>query len=339
MVAAALTSERFVRARTPSDLAAWASAVDGALTRFDIAPPSPSSFDGSLRTRSVGRTTMTTIDSTGHILRHGPSKADRDSIALVTLVEGGTADVTQSGHREVLRPGDIALHFSANACEVICDDDYRCFSIGVPAGVLALGDRWWGDPERMIIRRDSPLGEPLGHTMSGLRSAVGAVAPVSLSDVVDGTVHLIGSLLRGDPAAGDGPEPGERTTLLDAIDEFIWANLADPELDASTIARANHLSVRRVYQLLAAVGETPAALIRRRRLERVRRELADASATRRTVSESAARWGLTNPSHFSAMFSAAYGTTPSRYAATSGGGAGRALDERPRAEQPAAPEI
>ena len=58
---------------------------------------------------------------------------------------------------------------------------------------------------------------------------------------------------------------------------------------------------------------TVADWIRQRRLERCRRDLADPGLRAKPVGAIAARWGLTNPAHFSRLFRAAYGVPPRAY--------------------------
>ena len=48
-----------------------------------------------------------------------------------------------------------------------------------------------------------------------------------------------------------------------------------------------------------------------RRLEHCRRDLEDPALAHETVLAIASRWGLRNPGHFSRLFHAAYGMSPS----------------------------
>jgi AraC-like DNA-binding protein len=59
--------------------------------------------------------------------------------------------------------------------------------------------------------------------------------------------------------------------------------------------------------------------IRRRRLERCRRDLLDPALRAEPVAAVAARWGLTNPAHFGRLFRDAYGVPPSAYRTINGG--------------------
>ncbi|MBM2621090.1 helix-turn-helix domain-containing protein [Actinoplanes sp. LDG1-06] len=100
------------------------------------------------------------------------------------------------------------------------------------------------------------------------------------------------------------PGPDER--LRDRITGYIEARLADPGLSPPGIAAAHHISVRRLHKLFEDQPLTVAALIRRRRLEHCRAELAGSG---RTITAVAARWGFADPTHFSKLFKATYGYT------------------------------
>jgi AraC-like DNA-binding protein len=56
-----------------------------------------------------------------------------------------------------------------------------------------------------------------------------------------------------------------------------------------------------------------AGVIREKRLEHTRRELAELACAEETVFAIASRWGFVSPSHFSRVFRAAYGQSPSEY--------------------------
>jgi AraC-like DNA-binding protein len=85
---------------------------------------------------------------------------------------------------------------------------------------------------------------------------------------------------------------------------FIEARLSDRDLAPAKVAAAHHMSVRQLHKLFENQPLTVAALIRRRRLERCR---ADLAGTDRTVAAVAANWGFADPAHFSRLFKATYG--------------------------------
>jgi AraC-like DNA-binding protein len=109
-----------------------------------------------------------------------------------------------------------------------------------------------------------------------------------------------------------GPEAGRRGLLL-RIHAFLEDRLDDPGLGLAAVAAAHHISVRSLQKLFEDEGETVTGWIRARRLEHCRRDLAEARFAGLPVSSVAARWGLHNPAHFSRLFKATHGLSPTEY--------------------------
>ncbi|GAB5519636.1 MAG: hybrid sensor histidine kinase/response regulator transcription factor [Rhodothermales bacterium] len=92
----------------------------------------------------------------------------------------------------------------------------------------------------------------------------------------------------------------------------IEAHLGDPQFNAGRLAEALHLSPRQLRRKLnALLGESPADLLRRLRLERAAQLLTTRTAS---VSEIAYEVGFKSPSHFASTFRDHFGHTPSDYA-------------------------
>lgn len=109
-----------------------------------------------------------------------------------------------------------------------------------------------------------------------------------------------------------------RRALLTRVWAFIDQHLADPRLSPSMIAAAHHISLRTLYNLFETQPTSVSGWIRQRRLERCRRDLVDPALADRPVGAIAARWGLLDAAHFSRLFSAAYGVSPTDYRRTHG---------------------
>ena len=110
----------------------------------------------------------------------------------------------------------------------------------------------------------------------------------------------------------DDREPRLAPALARAAMRIADSRLASDDLSPRSLARELHVSVRTLHLAFAAVGESVAAYIRRRRLEEARLELA--APRRSTISEIAARWQFTDSSHFNRAFRKQYGQTPGEFA-------------------------
>lgn len=109
------------------------------------------------------------------------------------------------------------------------------------------------------------------------------------------------------------PAEVRQSTLRAQITAFIERHLADGELTPQAVAAAHHISVRSLHRLFADEETTVAAMIRTRRLERCRRDLANRLLADQPVQAVAARWGFPDKAHFSRLFRAAYGCSPREY--------------------------
>lgn len=97
---------------------------------------------------------------------------------------------------------------------------------------------------------------------------------------------------------------GESAVLLEWIEE----HLPEPDLGPAGIAMAHHMSVRQVHRVFADLGITCRRYISRRRLERVRADLATSHLPVATIG---LRWGFADPAHLSRAFKREFGISPS----------------------------
>ncbi|MFE6398383.1 helix-turn-helix domain-containing protein [Streptomyces alboflavus] len=159
-----------------------------------------------------------------------------------------------------------------------------------------------------------PLGPGMGVALSRWLSDITARAhEFAQADgpfLTDVTTSLIASVLRGAVSPDDALLPEDRRQALRTqIRQFVRRHLADP-LTPDDIAAAHQMSRRTLYSLFEEDGLTVAAWIRRERLERCRRDLADPRLAGQPIHSIAARWGFPDKAHFSRAFRSAYGAAP-----------------------------
>ncbi|WP_187398729.1 helix-turn-helix domain-containing protein [Micromonospora sp. WP24] len=137
--------------------------------------------------------------------------------------------------------------------------------------------------------------------------------------LADVTLSLVSALLaRHLDAEDELPTDVRQRALLATVRDFLERHLDDPELSPQVVADAHHISLRTLHRLFQTEDDTVAATIRRRRLERCRRDLADPLLRHRPVHLIGRRWGLTDRAHFSRAFRAAYGMGPQAYRSSAG---------------------
>ncbi|MFF0164093.1 helix-turn-helix domain-containing protein [Streptomyces sp. NPDC005263] len=124
------------------------------------------------------------------------------------------------------------------------------------------------------------------------------------------TLDLLSAMLAQAARTEDLLPPETQHTVRTRINAFIQQHLADPGITPAAIAAAHQISVRYLHRLHQGQATTIADGIRRSRLQRIHRDLADPRLGARSISSIAARWGLPEPTSLSRAFKTLYGITP-----------------------------
>ncbi|MFE0426735.1 helix-turn-helix domain-containing protein [Streptomyces sp. NPDC058953] len=235
---------------------------------------------------------------------------------LFASIRSGSAAVCQLGRETVARTGDLVAIDTSNPFRIWYGDGTQDLLV-VSKRLLPLPP---SQVNRLLARRltaDEGIGSVLVRCLHELAQEGDRYRPAELHRILDIAVDLLATLLIHElDTLSSLPPASPEQALLTLVDAFVRENLGDPGLTPKAIAAAHHVSLRRLQQVLAADGTTPAALIRNRRLERCRRALADLRQRERPVHAVAARWGFPDHAHFSRLFKSTYGVSPSEYRAS-----------------------
>jgi AraC-like DNA-binding protein len=109
---------------------------------------------------------------------------------------------------------------------------------------------------------------------------------------------------------GRGSSSG--TAHLLAAKAFIAGHLGDPQLCGDAVARAVGVTPRHLNRAFAVEQTTVAQLILARRLDRARADLAAPELAHFRIADVAFRWGFSSQAHFSRLFRARFGCSPSQ---------------------------
>lgn len=229
----------------------------------------------------------------GHRGRPQLAATDEDAVGVL-FVRAGEEHVELGGERVVLRRGSALVWRGDEPVRFRVPGRLRKWTLMVPRSRVP-GD-WRGGP-----LEPATAGLLTGLLGSTLRTADALDARLGMP-VADAAVGLLTEALRG-PA-----EPVADAAWL-RVTGHVQAHLRDPGLTPERMAAAGYLSVRSLYALFAARGETPARYVRRRRLEAAHRELRR-RGTGVSVAAVAHGWGFGDSATFSRAFRAAYGVSP-----------------------------
>ncbi|MFF5010463.1 helix-turn-helix domain-containing protein [Streptomyces phaeochromogenes] len=251
------------------------------------------------------------LHRTAAVVRSGPLSPE----VQVVFQLDGRATVLQAARRARMEAGDLALCEPTRPCVVGFSEGARTVAMTLPARMLALPPRRVLDLTAIRIDGDSGVGAAAMALVTSLVSRPATTNWRQEQRIGDAVAAMLTATL--EELCPQAPaEPRPRPDLVARIHQYVEAQLGDPELDPARIAAAHRISVRYLHRLLTADGTTVVELIRTRRLECCRRDLADPALRELSISAIAGRWGVPDASRFSHLFRAAYGTSPRAFRAS-----------------------
>jgi AraC-like DNA-binding protein len=223
----------------------------------------------------------------------------------------GTGTVNQNDRRVLMTRGQATIY-----------DTESPYSLGFPG---PMSETVLHVPRRALDPRGTRSPDITARLMGAENPALSALTALMVS-VVNGPersveesrliVEAAVSLAQTAVAlsgAGDRPAPdASRLALRVQVHSFVDSHLADPHLTPETLAAAHHVSLRQLQLVLAETGETPAEVIRAKRLSRARTLL----TTGVGVSAAAQRSGFTDVGTFTRAFGRRYDQSPSAFRRT-----------------------
>jgi AraC-like DNA-binding protein len=235
-------------------------------------------------------------------------------VCKIDVLAGGGGVIEQGGREARLGAGDFTFVDLARPATWATRGPARIVAVVFPAALLPLGR---DDLSRLTGVRIGGDGGPgaivsqVARQLAGQLDAYGGTDGARLGTAVADllTATLAARLDREDQV----PHESRRRALLLRVHAFIEERLGDSDLSPGAVAAAHYISVRYLHKLFETEQTTVADWIRRRRLERCRRDLLDPALRTRPVSAIAARWGFPDPAHFSRSFRAAYGMPPGQF--------------------------
>ena len=258
---------------------------------------------------------VTSSNSPGEALRTDRDIRSDDPERYALFVQAhGISTGEQAGHSARFEPGDLGLVDLSRP--MWCTyTRRRAVMVTFPKRLSPLRPR---ELAPLIGRRLPPTGaaglvSTLVRELPGHLDADDGAAGARLGSAVLDLISVgVAAQLDRSPAV---PGAVRRRALLVQCRGYIEQHLADVELGPTTVAAAHHISVRYLHRLFEPTGSGVAEFIRRRRLDRCRRDLLDPEQAARPVAAVGARWGLLDAAHFSRAFKREYGVPPAEYRA------------------------
>lgn len=302
----------------PTRLAYLRHAVRDTIVPFDLRVDTEPDFRSQIVTGTAGPLRLTTVAGPPLEAARTRRLVRQSDPALFKIdVQTRGRSVFQQDDREaVLAPGAFTLVDLSRPCHMAAlgDPDQEIVAVQFPRSLLPVPERDLAQLTAVRIGGRSGLGGLVSSLAVHLRDHLDDHAPADLGRLSAALTDLLAvGLARLVDRSSAVPPEGHRRALLWRVRAFIEERLGDPDLSPAAVAAANHVSIRYLHKLFETEETTVAGWIRRRRLERCRRDLLDPALGARSVSAIGARWGLIDAQHFSRLFRATYGLPPAEY--------------------------
>jgi AraC-like DNA-binding protein len=291
----------------------WHSVACRTIVAHDSTPTCRQTFHAELRRGALAQIGLLQFDADGFHFSRGGRHSESDDLLICRQLSGRMM-LEQCGREVVLNAGSFLLldprvpysgSLSSLASQLV---------LRVPRHFLE--SRLGRAPHIMSVAVAPVPGE------AALTSSLLAMLP----DVADGLtkgapeelvreqmLDLVALSVGKAMAQENARVSSARAVVLMKVRTAIEARLADPGLDARSVAQAAGVSLRYANSALSDEGTSIGRLIQARRLFRCRRALEDPGQAHRTVSEIAYGWGFSDMTHFGRKFKAAFGLLPSEY--------------------------
>ncbi|MEZ2389217.1 helix-turn-helix domain-containing protein [bacterium RCC_150] len=293
----------------------WSRAISGSFVPLMVRSNGATTFHGTVRSRVLGDISVVEVRAGRHTVVRTPALIAKSTgrYFKLSIQLSGTGRLVQDGREAELSPGDLAIYDTSRPYELAFDGDFRTLVLMFPHGLLDLPVEAMGQVTALRIPGDEGLGEIISPFLVRLADNLEALSGANGLRLAHNALDLVTTLFNGelDQLIESGRDP--HLLLLGRIHDYIESNLGDPDLGPGSIAAAHYISTRHLHDLFQELGTTVAASIRQRRLERCRRDLRDPVLADRPVTAIAARWGFTDAAHFSRIFRAAFGNSPTGY--------------------------
>lgn len=296
------------------DFEQWCAGAIESFGALKLSCPEPDSFRARVTTASLGEVELFEMSTPAHTVIRAEDREDpeHDSYCKLSLQLEGQMVMTQDGRTCTLNPGDLALYVAERPYQLDYQGQQRSLVVLFPQSYVRMSSSY------LELITATPLSDSQGlgkvavtlfeQLARNLQELQGAHALALVKSALEMLITVMAAESR---TMGREPE----NLLFHQAISYIDDHLDDPSLTPGTVADALYISLRQLHGRFSANNLTVAHYIRTRRLEAIRRDLANPLYRGDSVQSISARYALFDPSHVSKAFKAEYGESPSAYRA------------------------
>lgn len=289
------------------------NAVSASFVPLNVTSEHTESFRGRLRSCTADNVHVTEVTAAPHVVSRTPElieRADRHYYKL-SLLLAGTGVLIQDNREAVLRPGDLAIYDTHRPYSLMFDEDFRTMVVMFPKSMIDIPSGMLGQLTAVRLSGTDGVASMVVPFLARLVDNLDQLGGSTGARIAHSTLDLVTTMYARELDL-DRSETDPHQDLMRQIRAYIDSNLGSPDLGPAEIAAAHYISTRHLHGIFKEYGTTVAAWIRERRLQHCRRELLDPVHSGRPIAAIAARWGFVDAAHFSRVFKAQFGHSPSQ---------------------------
>ena len=314
------TAQSFVNTWTTNELAksdrfdAWTSVLNEAYGRWEMDKPVTSDFFSTVKyyDDTILKVIECTCDPCGATRTRSSIRADGLETLTIQAVLQGREYINFNGEDILLKPGDLLIWDSTKPMTFKVQDRLHKISVMMPLPRFQswLPRSWFSI--RHSLDGQSNSGLLLTNHLKSLRDSVFDGGCKDNYALIDATIGVLVNALEVGSAEDAKPL---RVTQLHHIKDYIKANIRNPDLSPTMIAKAGGMSSRYLHWLFNANadGDTVKQYIFRQRLDFSALDLLNPHMKNRKISDIAFYWGFQDSAHFNKRFKQQYAMSPGAF--------------------------
>lgn len=293
----------------------WHNLCRRSVVDVECEPVAGEDFHACAKGIAFERLSLVRMDMSAHRAIRRPDKAndsDADGV-LFAFVTAGELELEQDGRSVRIGAGD-------GTCCVVARPFVARYERRSSFTLLRLGGHLWTRPstqEKQFTAKSlanaGQLGPMTSRFVRDFGSAIETLDIFAINRLAEVCVDLLDASIDVMTDEVDPFRSSYKRATLVRVKQFIQSNLDDRDLRGEDVALRLKLSTRYLNRLFESEGTSVGRYIWSQRLERASRNLVNPRLRRQSISTIAYEAGFKNLSHFSYVFHARYGMSPSDY--------------------------
>lgn len=296
------------------DKKSWAQLMEKTVMPFGFDIPNSKVFEGRITSANFLDTSLFSLVSGTHAAERTQEhvQTQTENYCVVSFQLTGFLYLTQFGRRTKVEPGQFSTYTSDAPVQIEGSRDYHSLSVKVPLSRFSSSPEELHQLSATAFSADQGLAPAVQSFLHHIKAGNGSISAPARVGISHHVVGMIEQMLRSQNA-----DRGSTETSAEVLRErcltYIESNLQNYDLNPQMIAEDSFISTRYLHQLFSQSDLTVARYIRKRRIERIREDLASPLRALEPIEQIVLRWGIQNVSYFGQVFKQIEGCTPAEF--------------------------